>query len=192
MRDDPVARSNGKNRSTENLRRVTMSEGAAYQGPPASPWSRSRYRCTRGKPRIHGVTPSHAGRKAGSQGIALACSPLRRLRLVASGRLLCVQGWVRVNERSLPASGRLDDLGRDWPKSQRVPLVTYIRESDFLGDFEPIVQAMAETAIVLRRMEFASGHARYSQTHTGVVRAFPALLLGQNLGKIMVREARQA
>jgi hypothetical protein len=52
---------------------------------------------------------------------------------------------------------------------------------------------MAETAIVLRRMQFASGHTRYSQAHTGVIRAFPALLLDQNLGKIMmVREARQA
>lgn len=49
---------------------------------------------------------------------------------------------------------------------------------------------MAETAIVLRRMQFASGHARYSQAHAGAVRAFPALLLDQNLGKMMVREAR--
>ena len=74
----------------------------------------------------------------------------------------------------------------------RSPLATYIVESVFLGDCESIVQVMAETAVVLRRMQFASGHARYSHAHAGVVRAFPALLLGQNLGKMMVREARQA
>ena len=79
-----------------------------------------------------------------------------------------------------------------WLESQYPPLISYSVESDFLGDFEPIVQVMAETAIVLRRMQFASGHARYSQAHTGVVRAFPALMLGQNLGKMMVREAREA
>ena len=55
-----------------------------------------------------------------------------------------------------------------------------------------IVQATAETAIVLRRMQLASGHARYSHANAAVVRAFPALLLGQNFGKMMVREARQA
>ena len=50
---------------------------------------------------------------------------------------------------------------------------------------------MEKTAFVLRRMQFASGHARHSQAHKGVVRAFPALLPGRNLGKMMVRRARQ-
>jgi hypothetical protein len=51
---------------------------------------------------------------------------------------------------------------------------------------------MAETAVVVRWTRFASGHARYSHAHAGVVRAFPVLLLGQKFGKMMVREARQA
>jgi len=51
---------------------------------------------------------------------------------------------------------------------------------------------MAETGVVLRWTRFAIGHSWYSHAHAGVVRAFPALLLGQNFGKMMVREARQA
>ena len=49
---------------------------------------------------------------------------------------------------------------------------------------------MAETAGVVRWARFASGHARHSHAHAGVIRALPVLLLGQNFGKMMVREAR--
>jgi hypothetical protein len=51
---------------------------------------------------------------------------------------------------------------------------------------------MTESGVAVRRMQFASGHARYSQAQAGAVRVFPALLPGQNSGKMMVREARQA
>jgi hypothetical protein len=51
---------------------------------------------------------------------------------------------------------------------------------------------MEKTAFVLRWMQFASSHARHRQAHKGVVRGFLALMPGQNFGKMMVREARQA
>jgi hypothetical protein len=53
-------------------------------------------------------------------------------------------------------------------------------------------EVMTESGVAVRRMQSDSHHARYSQAQAGVVRAFPALLPGQNFGKMMVREARQA
>lgn len=53
-------------------------------------------------------------------------------------------------------------------------------------------KVMAESRDDLRWRLFASGHDRDSQAHTDVVRAFPALLLGQDSGKMMVRGAMQA